>query len=172
MADLVSFDAERNLLTVGDRRLVFHCHHYNVLLQRTIEDALGADEARRLQRDVATTASEGLLAAVFAGAAAGDAGGRLEQATRVFGSLGFGLADTAGLGLDGGEVRLTTSHYALGWRGKFGRSRRPVCHFAVGYFRAAVAAAHGLLAGAVSGDEVSCAAVDGEACRLHFTVRR
>lgn len=168
MAELVTFDAGRNLLTVGEHRLVFHCHHYNVLLQRTVEDALGLEAARQLQRDAAAEASAKLLGTVVTMTKPLSAQERIAQAVTVFGSLGFGAAEAQALGDEGGEVVLSTSHYALGWRAKFGRARAPVCHFAVGYFRAAVAVATGRPVGAVHGDEVTCAAVSGEACRLRI----
>ncbi len=43
---LPQFDSERNIILLGESRLVFHCHHYNLFLQRTIEDALEADGPR------------------------------------------------------------------------------------------------------------------------------
>lgn len=45
MSDEARFDAANNILTAGDHRLVFHCHQYNVFLQRSIDEALGADAA-------------------------------------------------------------------------------------------------------------------------------
>ena len=36
----VAFDRERGTLTLGGSRIVFHCHHYNVFLQRSVDGFL------------------------------------------------------------------------------------------------------------------------------------
>ena len=42
MSDIARFDAQAGTIVAGGRRIVFHCHHYNTLLQRSVDDALGA----------------------------------------------------------------------------------------------------------------------------------
>lgn len=171
MADEARFDAATNTLLAGDRRLVFHCHHYNVFLQRSIDEALGPDAAE-VQRDAAAEASRGLLEGLYAKDGGQPVAARLERARAMFGSLGFGLAELspheAGVG-----VKLKTSHYAVGWQAKFGRAGAPVCHFAVGYWRGAVAAAMGLSPERVGGTERRCAAcgVERDGCELSIEVR-
>ena len=60
MTDEARFDAERNITTLGGRRIVFHCHHYNVFLQRTIDEALGKDAAL-VQRLAAKESARAML---------------------------------------------------------------------------------------------------------------
>lgn len=156
------FDAERNVITLGGARLVFHCHHYNMIFQRSIEDGLGEraparlfaasmESARRLlegtEREAPSAGPEALLA----------------RASELFASLGFGRADVSRLTARGGTVALGPSHYAVGWSEKFGPRATPVCFFACGYFAAAVALAGGHAPERVTGREVSCSACDGGA---------
>jgi hypothetical protein len=164
-----SFDAERNLLLLGERRVVFHCHHYNVFLQRSIEDMFG-EGAVEMQVTAAAESAREMLSRVFTGAASSlDA--RLSVAASIFGENGFGKADIAELGANGGVVLLPTSHYAVGWRAKWGRASRPVCHFAAGFWAGALVAAEGLAPERVVAVEERCMASGAPECRIRVEVR-
>lgn len=169
MTHELRFDAERNVILFGERRLVFHCHHYNVFLQRSIEDMIGADGVA-IQVAAAAESAREMLSRLLA-----DAGptveARLGVAQTIFGENGFGHADVQALRADGGSVVLATSHYATGWRAKWGSSPQPVCHFATGFWAGALAAAAGLAPERVVAVEEACAAVDAEACRICVEVR-
>ncbi len=164
------FDADKNLLVLGGRRIVFHCHHYNVFLQRSIEDMYG-EGADLMQIRAAAEAARAMLEPLLA--SAGDSWSeRMAVAARVYETNGFGKADLSGLDPhEGGTIKLVTSHYALGWRAKWGASKAPVCHFATGFWRGAVAAAAGLAPERVAAREVSCAAVNDGNCEIQVEVR-
>lgn len=169
----VRFDEARNILLLGESRVVFHCHHYNVFLQRSVEDALGAD-AVEVQVSAAAESARRMLESLFREDGGKPTQERLARASALFGSLGFGLAELAELGPLGGSVRLPHSHYALGWREKFGAPQGPVCHFAAGYWAGALAAAAGLAPERVRAKETRCAALTGDAaggCELSLEVR-
>lgn len=168
MSDIARFDAQAGTIVAGGRRIVFHCHHYNTLLQRSVDDALGA-RASLVQRAAATEASRGLLSGLPSREGEGFEG-RMAAAVEVFKTLGFGLADVSELGPFGGQVTLLTSHYALGWRTKLGRAPAPVCHLAVGFFAAAQAVAAGVPIERVMVDELACGAMGDERCRLVIEV--
>ncbi len=163
-----SFDADRNLLVLGERRLVFHCHHYNVFLQRSIEDMF--EDAVAMQVSAAKESARHILAGIWT---AEDAPleARLRDAAAVFGENGFGRADASGLTIDGGDVVLATSHYAVGWQAKWGTRKQGVCHFATGYWAGALAAAAGISPERVQAHETQCAVSGADACRIHVEVR-
>ena len=163
-----SFDPDRNLLTLAERRLVFHCHHYNVFLQRSIEDALGED-ALDVQVSAAAESAREMLQRLWSSPSPFEA--RLTQAAAIFGQNGFGKAELSELHAGGGRVRLATSHYATGWQSRWGRSARPVCHFATGFWAGALAAATGLAPERVRAVEETCAAAGGETCCIRLEVR-
>jgi hypothetical protein len=166
--DPARFDAAKNLIHVGGERLVFHCHHYNLTLQRTVEDALGADAAL-VQQAAATESAERMLRGLFEGHG-GDLRSGIDRAAEIFGALGFGKADVSQLGAEGGTVGLATSHYAVGYEAKFGKARSPVCFFAVGYWVAALAVAGKLPTSRLVGTEERCGAVQGGACEIRIEV--
>lgn len=165
------FDREAGTITLGGSRLVFHCHHYNVFLQRSLEDALG-ERAVRIQRNAACEAARTTLERVFAEAPDETLEAKLARAAATFGALGFGRADVSGLGALGGKVRISPSHYAVGWISKLGPAPRAVDHFATGFFRGALCAAAGLAPERVEAEQVACASMrEGDATEIVLRVR-
>lgn len=170
MSAEVQFDAERNITLLGGNRIVFHCHHYNLFLQRTIDDALGAD-AVQVQRAAAAESARRVLEALLGPSGKEPVKARLERAAALFGKLGFGLADITALDADGGQVRLVTSHYALGWREKWGPTADPVCHYAAGFWASALGVSAGLSSERLLVRETSCAAVTEQgSCEIQVEV--
>lgn len=168
--DAPSFDAEKGLIELAGRRLVFHCHHYNLFLQRILEDAL-PEEGPRIQTLAAAEAVRLILSELFRASQPAGLDEKFARAQALFGALGFGLAQPSELGAMGGRVQLDTSHYAIGWRSKFGDSQRPVCHFAVGYWMAAVTAACELAPERLHGRELQCAATGAPSCVIALEVQ-
>jgi hypothetical protein len=168
MTAKIDFDAARNTMTLGEARLVFHCHHYNLSLQRTVEDALGYDVANDVQRAAAAEAARRMLAVPFAGLQTLDA--RLAYAKSLFAELGFGVADLAGLDGQGGRVVLHNSHYAVGRRSKWGVSERPACAFPTGFWAGALASAAQVGAERVLAEEKQCAAMGSRSCEIAIEV--
>lgn len=165
------FDREAGTIVLGGSRLVFHCHHYNVFLQRSLEDALG-ERAAIIQRQAACESARTMLERLFAQAPAESLDARLARAAAVFGSCGFGRADVSGLGRMGGVVTVSPSHYAVGWIAKFGPSPRPVDHFATGFFRGALCAAAGHAPERVEAEQRACASMrEGQATEIVLKVR-
>lgn len=164
-APAMRFDAERNIIVRGGRRLVFHCHHYNVYLQRTIEDGLG-ERAAWLLSAAASESARAAFEELEREQPAGSPRALIERAGEIFATQGFGRADVSGLGPHGGRIELVPSHYALGWVAKWGRRETPCCHFAVGFFAAAVAVAGGHASERIRAYEVRCAAAGAESCSL------
>jgi hypothetical protein len=128
------------------------------------------EDAASVQRLAALEASRRLLSGLFKGDGGAGVKDRLARATKLFGSLGFGLVDISRLTEQGGKVVLSTSHYAIGWRAKFGPAAAPVCHFATGYWAAALAAATGVAPERVLSTERRCGAVVEESCAIEIEV--
>jgi hypothetical protein len=169
MSDEPQFDAAKGTLAVGGSRLVLHCHHYNVFLQRSVEDALDT-EGVEIQKQAAAEAAQRALSPLFERDGGASLAQRLSRAASFFGANGFGLADTGDLTADGGTVELPHSHYALGWREKWNAPSEPVCHFAVGFWKGALCAAAGLDLSRVRAEEQRCAAVSEGPCVLRLEV--
>jgi hypothetical protein len=158
----LTVDLDRSVVTLGGRRLVLHCHHYNVFLQRTIEDGL-KERAPLLLTAAAVEASRSTLGAL---SAASPAAAVIAEAARILSTNGFGHADVSELHQRGGRAILSPSHYALGWVSKWGMRTKPCCFFPAGWLGGAVVVAGGYAPERVSAREVACVATGAERCEF------
>lgn len=160
--------AGRGSFVAGGEPLVFHCHHYNLALQRLIEDSLGFEEATQLFVRAAEEVAYPFVSRHLEGVLGHDA--RLALATTLHAELGFGKL--AGRGDEAaGEATGERLHYATGWRSKLSPRREPVCAFHAGYLAASMAAAAGLPRGTFEVHETSCVARGDDACRFRLARR-
>lgn len=148
----IEIDAAHGLAICGGEPHVFHCHHYNCVLQKAVDEAEGLIEARALQVDSAADVVFSELQNLKSDRAG------VEE---VFSTFGFGRIDLSGLTSAGGKVRIHDSHYAHGWLSRHGKADRTICHFPTGFI---VAAANHLHGGQWSGQEISCVARGDAAC--------
>jgi hypothetical protein len=162
-APVPSVDAARSIVTLGGGRLVVHCNHYNVFLQRTIEDGLGA-RAPALLTAAAMETARGVLGDIEARSPAGSPAASLERAAEMLSAHGFGRLDITALGERGGEASLQHSHYALGWVARWGQRATPCCFFVAGFLAGAVAVAGRFAPERVQGRETACAAAGAPRC--------
>ena len=129
----VKVDADHRRCIVGGKPMVFHCHHYNVTLQRTLIDAADYADFRPLLVGAAAAVAHAQLGPVFRESGVASFAERARMASELYRWAGFGTFDLGALGADGGRVTTVNSHYAHGWKSRFGRSEAPVCFFASGF---------------------------------------
>ncbi len=163
----IQFDAAANVATLGGHSMVFHCHHYNSTLQRTIEENMGAEAFQVLTVAAQEAARKQLKQLVAPSASPREA---LSQAAALFAELGFGTLDFSGLGPRGGVVVSPSSHYGMSWLVKFGERKHAACEFPAGYVTAAVIVAFHVEPERVWARETSCVACGAPACRFEVEV--
>lgn len=146
---------QRHLASIGGEPHVFHCHHYNCFLQKSIADQAVLVDHQRLLTDAATETVFAELGAI------GPA-----LAEELFQHLGFGLLDASELSATGGVVTVKASHYALGWLSKFGQARAPVCFFVAGFVEALARRRFGAN---YQVTETTCVANGASACRFEVS---
>lgn len=168
----IAFDIDANVATLGGRSLVFHCHHYNATLQKTIEETLG-DDANELLTVAAQEVVRKQLDELRGDRSAGgmDAADVVRLGQELFKMAGFGVLDASQLGGYGGTVVCPSSHYALGWLAKFGERDTPACEFVTGFVGAVVCTAWGHAPERVKVVESRCAAMGHERCQFDVEVR-
>lgn len=148
----VQLHADRHLASIGGEPHVFHCHHYNCFLQKTILDQAALVPSRQVLTEAAAEVVAAELAALSADGATVEA---------LFRQLGFGLLHLDALTAKGGQAKVADGHYASGWVSKFGRASEPVCFFPAGFVEAAT---RHLFGGAFVVTETACAAMGAPAC--------
>lgn len=153
---------------VGGQPMVFHCHHYNTFLQRSIQDATYIDSQPFL---VGAAAEVGFtqFTSDRAGSPSTAPEARLAYAAQLYRWAGFGVVDLSGLTPDGGEVVATSSHYGSAWKAKFGPSDEPVDYFTQGWLAGVAAAAFGLGLGSFRVDQDQCLATGSEQARFRLS---
>ena len=162
---LVELDAACRRAFIGAEPMVFHCHHYNTFLQRSIRDASYLDTEPFLV-SAASEVAHSQLRRCFAEAEATSVESRRELAEELYRSCGFGTVDLQGLAPPSGETATPNSHYAMAWNAKFGEATENVDFFTRGWIAGAVAAIHDRDAGALEVTEDDCAARGAEQCRF------
>src|SRR3954467_1650138 len=88
--DLRELLAEQSLTFLAGIPYVYHCHHYNLFHDQTIDDALGEEEGARVRTVAAHNAFRELLTAVFDKAEATTPAERINLASEVFAWMGQG----------------------------------------------------------------------------------
>ncbi|MDP2275016.1 MAG: 4-vinyl reductase [Archangium sp.] len=121
----VQLHPEAHLASIGGEPHVFHCHHYNCFLQKSIADQGALIDAKPLLTDAAAEVVFSELSAL----------GTVDT-DELFRHLGFGVIDSTKLAASGGSATVKGSHYALGWISKFGAASEPVCFFNAGFIEA------------------------------------
>lgn len=89
MLEHLRLDRERKLISLFGEPVIFHCHHYNLFLQQTIEDPDWIDGVSIL-RKAAQEIFYSLLQGAFKTLGVQQAAERLAVASQVFSFLGLG----------------------------------------------------------------------------------
>ena len=153
---------------LGEAPVVYHCHHFNLYLDQTIDDALGPDEGLALRTRAARGAAYQLLSSVYARLGALSTSEKLEIAHELFQAMGQGRLELLG-DKHGGIAHGEYLHYGFVWREKYGttvRRTHPADAVAAGYAAGALAAIYDLPANAFDVTETRCYAQRAERCRF------
>jgi hypothetical protein len=169
---LRSIISSQDLTFLSGAPVIYHCHHYNLFHDQTIDDALGEEFGTRVRTVAARNASRELLSACAADLKAYTPVERLQLASDLFAWMGHG---TLKFSVDetGGRADGRFLHYGHSWREKYGskvKRSHPADAVAAGFAAAATEVAFGLPPGSMDASEEQCIALRDTACR--FQLRR
>lgn len=165
----LQMDLDHRRCLLGGDPMIFHCHHYNTYLQRSIRDA-GYIDSRPFLIGAAEEVAHAQLRTLFKSTGIADAAERKALAQTVYRWAGFGTFDLSVLTAEGGTISTPHSHYALGWKSKWGTAPEPVSFFAAGWLAGALAAVHDLPQGSFAVEQTACpAAGSGEVSTFILT---
>jgi hypothetical protein len=157
--DPYKYDFINSQFAVAGESMIFHCHHYNTFLLRSIMDAEYLDSRPFLigaSAEVAYLQLKDLFKQIP------DSGQRIKIAQELYRLSGFGVIDLATLNATGGEVKTKSSHYTFAWKEKFGKSTVPVGFFHQGYIAGAHAAIFNLSLDKVTCEQESCVSMGAD----------
>lgn len=161
---------QQHLMFLAGEPAVYHCHHFNLFLDQTIDDGLGVQDGTTLRMRAAREFSHRLLTAIFAEIGAETPPERMRVAASVFRTMGHGTLDVDA-DARGGIARGTFLHYGYSWHEKYGgkvRRRHAADAFACGYAAASVEVAFGLPLGSMEGHEIECVALRSSSCLIEL----
>jgi predicted hydrocarbon binding protein len=162
----IVFHREINQAVLGGEPLVFHCHHYNCILQRTLLDPADI----QMKQVLIDAAAEVVFNQLHQLAKKGESGAqRLSEFSEIFRVLGFGVLELNRISEKGGKASAPFSHYGLGFLSKWGRQESPACYFNSGFIEAAAAAAFDKPLGTYRCVETECIAQGAKACQFELT---
>lgn len=156
---------------VAETPVVFHCHHYNLFLDQTIDDALGAEKGEELRTKAAQEAFYNLLKAVMEANNIRTPQDRFRMATELFAAMGQGKVQILANSW-GGQATTATPHYGFAWREKYRKKikrRHPADAVTAGFSAAAVEVAYDLPRGTLKAKEETCVALDHPQCSFQLS---
>ncbi len=162
-----------DFLFVADAPVCAHCHHYNLFIDKTVDDALGVVEGTRLRTETAREFFYQLLEGVFDNGEVDSAEERLNLASELFAACGHGQLDLSTLGENGGQVYGDHLHYSYSWNEKHaGVETRyhPADATAAGFAAAALALAYGHAPETVLARETRCLVLGHDRCKFELTI--
>lgn len=163
---LRSILAPHDLTFLAGSPYVYHCHHYNLFHDQTVDDILGEDAGRVIRTKAASAAFHDLLAGLVRQADVRTLAERVQLGQSLVASMGHGL-----LNLDvsesGGHAQGIHLHYGHSWVEKYGsrvRRHTPADAVAAGFAAAINEVACGLPKGCISAKELACVAKRDASC--------
>ncbi len=162
---------EHDLAFLADAPVIYHCHHFNLFLDQTIDDALGQEQGAALRTRAARDAAYHLLGSLIKRLDLVTPTERLEVASALFAAMGHGRLEIL-TQPTGGEGRGSWLHYGYAWHEKYGaavRRRNPADAMAAGWLAAATEVAYNLPRESMGCTETQCIAM--RAPRCEFTLK-
>lgn len=167
------YHLDRNAYVLGGEPMIFHCHHYNVFLQRSIEETKKYIEVYPILVDSAHEVVYTQFQELFEGSETNIEERKkiVEECYRVH---GFGKIDLGNVNQSGGAVETANEHYSHGWKIKFGNRKKDepgVSFFTRGYLAGALEAIYGLEFGTVQTAQTKCLTKGDDICRFEISKR-
>jgi len=168
------FDWKSELARKGHQVILFgqpaamHCHHYNINLQKTIEDNLGNEGIGLLFRSVEEASYTSIQHLLNQYSQIKTLKSKLEMAEILFQNCGLGVIHFERVLPGGGHVVSPSSHHVTGWLAKHGRRDTPGCHFTRGWVAGALAAIYSHSMGFYAVEEKSCKMMLDTECTFHI----
>ena len=146
--------------------VAMHCHHYNINLQKTLEDTLGEQGIRLLYRSAEEAIFENFKSLLTQYESIKTEKSKFEMAALMFQNSGMGIIRIQEVGPEGGVVVSPSNHHVTGWLAKHGRRHTPGCHFVRGWIAGILEAIYNRPLGYYRVEEHECKMMRQNECRF------
>ena len=157
-------------VAISGQPIAMHCHHYNINLQKPLEDTLGEQGIHLVYRSVEETTFHGLRDLFNQYRKVKTIKSKLEMASMLYQNCGLGIIHFQAVKPGFAQVISTSSHHVTGWLAKHGRRESPGCHFARGWIAGALEAIYRKPLGYYDVKETRCKMMRDKECV--FTVQK
>ncbi len=170
------FDWQKELARKGHsvvlsgQPIAMHCHHYNINLQRTLEDTLGEEGVELLYQSAEEATFNGFRVLLDQYSGIRTLKSKLEMASMIYQNCGLGIIHFQKIRPDRGCIVSPSSHHVTGWLAKHGTRKTPGCHFARGWIAGILEVVHDRPLGFYAVEETRCKMMRSRECV--FEVRK
>lgn len=171
LKDHRAYAAEHDLMFLAGAPVVYHCHHFNLFLDQTIDDAVGSKDGQLLRIAAAHEFARDLIERAVTRVRADTPAERIQVAQQIFKAMGHGTLSMQ-TDASGGTARGAFTHYGYTWKEKYGsvvRRRLGADAMAAGFVAAATEVAYDLAPGSLVASETSCIALKHDHCDFSLT---
>jgi hypothetical protein len=153
-----------NQVVLSGQPIAIHCHHYNINLQKTLEDVLGDEGICLIYQSAEEAAYKSLKPLLAQYCEIKTIKSKLEMCAIMYQNCGLGIIHPQTIDIQGGSIVSSSSHHVTGWLAKHGRRDTPGCHFSRGWLAGALAAVHGYAIGTFVVVENQCKMMGAKEC--------
>ena len=165
-------DRNGHRVVISGQAITMHCHHYNINLQKTLEDTLGEQGIELLYRSVEETNYNSLKNLFNHYRKIRTLKSRLEMASLLYQNCGLGIISFKRVRPNMAHIVSTSSHHVTGWLAKHGRRQTPGCHFARGWIAGALEAVYNQSLGYYIVEEKQCKMRCDDVCVFNVSLRK
>ena len=159
-------------MILSGQPVTMHCHHYNINLQKTLQDTLGEEGVQLMYRSVEEAIYYSFKPLLKDYKQIKTLKSKLEMASILYQNSGLGVIHFQDIGPKGGRIVSNASHHVTGWLAKHGRRKTPGCHFTRGWIAGALEALFQYPIGYYQVEELQCKMVQPGDCIFDAKVNR
>ena len=159
---------EGHKVILAGQPVAMHCHHYNINLQKTVEDALGDEGVRLLFSSVEEASYVSFRQLLDRYPQIKTLKSKVEMAAILFQNCGLGVLHFNRVRPVGGNVVSPSSHHVTGWLAKHGKRDTPGCHFTRGWMAGALEVIYNRPLGFYTVEEKHCKMMRAETCVFYI----
>jgi predicted hydrocarbon binding protein len=158
-------------VVISGQPIAMHCHHYNINLQKTLEETLGEEGVQLLYRSVEETNYNGLQHLFNQYKKIRTLKSKLEMAALLYQNCGLGVIHFKKVRPNSAYIVSTSNHHVTGWLAKHGRRNTPGCHFTRGWIAGTLEVIYERPLGFYIVEERRCKMQGDDTCVFHVKER-
>jgi predicted hydrocarbon binding protein len=161
-----------NRVALFDIPIAMHCHHYNINLEKMLEDILGKEGVQLMYRAAEESNHTAFKIMLEEFQRIRSDKSKLEFAASIYQHCGLGVINFQDAGPDGGRIISPSSHHVTGWLAKHGLRKTPGCHFTRGWIAGVLEAIYDLPTGYFEVMEMNCKMMRSPVCEFDVRIKK